>query len=158
MKRILAATPEQFWTALSASTRVSRAQIDAWRKGSDRTHAEDVVIDHAKDYVREVAKAAKESRLEKRIAKLAEVIRKAVFLDRNGFYNPAILGALNRLAGERNFYSRNLITVPTPNAVNLPEGTPAFGRIGTPRSSSLKYLIYAPVTAVDLYTMFDTWF
>jgi hypothetical protein len=65
---------------------------------------------------------------------------------------------MNRLAGEANFYSRNLITVPEPYEVNLLEGTPAYGRIGTPLKSNLKYLIYSPVTAVDLYTMFDTWF
>jgi hypothetical protein len=158
MKRILSATPEQFWNALASSMKVSRSVVDAWRSGADRTHAQDVVIDHAKEWVRNVAKASRETVLEKRVEKLAEAVRKAVFLDRAGFYNPALIGAMNRLAGEANFYSRNLITVPSPLAVNLPEGTPAFGRVGTPRKTTLKYLIYAPVTAVDLYTMFDTWF
>jgi hypothetical protein len=108
--------------------------------------------------LKQIARAQAERSFNEKIEKLAEAFRKAVFLDRTGFYNPYVLGALNRIAGEKTIYSRNLITVPEPMAMNTLEGTPAFGRIGAPMKDGLRYLIFAPVTALDLYNMFDTWF
>lgn len=143
--RFLAMSDADFMTALHAS---------ATAAGEDNRS----VTSHGEDFLKRLAAARATPLLADKVKMLAEAVRKATFIESAGFFSPSVLGALNRIAGADLIYSRNLITVPDPLMVNLPEGTPLFAKIGTKPAHKVKYLVYSPQTPVDLYTMFDTWF
>jgi hypothetical protein len=162
MERILGMSEDAFWNALAASMTIPRQSLNAARsqRGDDESapNSQREVISHAVTFLKQIARAQRETKTESRLSRLAEAFRQAIFVDGLGFYNPRILGALNRIAGEDAIYSRNLVTVPAPLQILLPEGAPMFGQIGKPMKERLKYLIFSPSTALDLYTMFDSWF
>lgn len=120
---------------------------------------EDVkLVEGVDNFLKELAELRKEKVADKRIKQLAELMRRSVFTDGQGFYNSQILGALNHLVGESNFYSLNTIANAAFTEANMIEDRPLVGEIGRKQNSSLEYLVFSPVTPTDLYFMFDSWF
>ncbi|MES2965747.1 MAG: hypothetical protein V4760_17835 [Bdellovibrionota bacterium] len=173
---ILAMTPTDFWTALASSIGVQLGRIDEMKKGYKQfkaarssksvaplesfglTRDDAEMLVESDRFLSRLSKAKTEKKLEKRVEAISEAVRSAVFVGSSGFYSPRILGALNRIAGQDTFFSKNLITVPPFKEMNLLEEIPMYGEIGTPLKSGMSYLVFKPVTAFDLYTIFDGWF
>lgn len=148
VRKILALNSNEFYSALSAKM----------GKSVPTTDDEKEVIEKSGDFLKRLAEALKEKKESSRLKKLAEAFRKTIFADSTGFYNATILGVLNRVAGENSIYSRNVITVPPFSEMSLLESAPLFGEIGEPLNNDPQYLVFSPTSALELYTMFDTWF
>lgn len=178
--RILALTPDAFWNAVAASIGKTPAQIAEMRKAYREYRSEKRgggVVSHylkpesfglteddaqmvaeGEKFMKRIEDTRRSKKADEQIKNLAEAVRNAVYVSSSGFYSSRILGALNRVAGVENLYSRNMITSPPFAELNLLEEIPMYGEIGKPIDADMRYLAFKPVTSVDLYTMFDGWF
>ena len=94
-----------------------------------------------------------------KIKLLADAIRQIVYTrHKSGFYEHRLLAAINLIAGPNNFYTKNMITSPPFKEMNLVEEEPLYGEYGAEQETSNKYLVYSPLTPLDFYFMFDSWF
>jgi hypothetical protein len=112
----------------------------------------------ADKFLKRIESAKKEEKLKKRVEKIAEAVRQSLFVNSTGFYSSRILGALNRIAGPGQVYSRTLISTPPFKEVNMVEEVALYGEVGEPLSIDNRYLVFKPVSGVDLYNIFDSWF
>lgn len=177
MEKILSLTPASFFSALAATIGVTPEKIADMKKQLRRYRAEQTprgtraniesfgmtaddaeMLVEADRFMKRLDSARKEKKPDSRIKGIAEAVRNAIFVGSSGFYSPRLLGALNRVAGVDNLYSRNMITSPPFVELNLLQEIAMFGEVGKPIESDMSYIAFKPVTALDLYTMFDGWF
>lgn len=180
IERILSITADEFWKQLADKMRISSAELKELMsavKTFKQERGQSAVISdanlmkslglnrdryqlivHAQEFLKRLQSIKAEKHLEKKIKALAETFRKVLFVNSKGFYDPNIIGTLNRIVGKDLFYSRNMITTPQFKEVNLLDESPLFGEIGEPLKQDFRYLIFTPETPTDLYTMFDSWF
>jgi hypothetical protein len=184
--RIMSVTPVQFWKALAQSMKLTDSELQLLKskfarfekykkasgssprgiKAADRSllksaglsRAEAEIMSQSYAFLKDVASTLSEKSLDKKVKRLAEAIRKTVFVTPRGFFESRVLGALNRLAGEENFYSVNTVSTPQFTEVNLIEEQPLKGHIGKKQDTKLDYLVFTPITPADLYFIFDSWF
>ncbi len=181
LRRLLAAPAAHWWRALGEALGTGedgvarlRAKLERARRLERTLHGAsrrrqalaEVNLSHEDyDLGRQAAKVAQRlgqaqdaATPEEKLRLLALMFREAGHRHRNGFYEPRLLNALNRLAGPENLYSRNMVTSPNFAEVGFMDGMPLFGDFGRrDREQNTEYLTYTPVTPTDLYFMFDTW-
>lgn len=177
--KLLKMTEQDYWSAFASSTGLGARGVHALRTKVQRylrmnlqgtranrnnlklgglTQKEFYSIRASEKFLKKLSDVKKESNLADRVKKLATVLRYAAYAEGTSFYEPAILGAINIHVGADNLYSRNVITMPKFGAANLIEERPLVGEFGQARPTGLEYLVYTPITAHELYTMFDSWF
>lgn len=146
LERILAMTRAQFGQALTETRRFMPGSLSDGR-----------TLDAKANLVwKYVLRARRQKTIEGKLKSLAAIFNKAVYR-RQGFYEPRLLGALNRIAGVENLYSTSEIGAPEFEEQNLLNEAPFYGQQGTERPRYYDYLVYAPLTPTDLYFMFDYW-
>lgn len=88
---------------------------------------------------------------------LAKAFRGTLYKVKDGFFEARMLGAMVKIAGISNVYSRNIISAPEFEEQKFVEEAPLFGEMGDERDES-NYLIMDPNSPSDLYYMMDNWF
>ncbi|MES2527053.1 MAG: hypothetical protein V4598_08190 [Bdellovibrionota bacterium] len=102
-------------------------------------------------------KGLKDLRKEKAIVvqlkKLGSLFRKMSM----GIKDSRILGTMNRIVGQENFHTINVISPPQFKEMNTIEGLALVGESGKARPDQAGYLNYVPATALELWNIFENW-
>ena len=115
------------------------------------------LLSKTETFLRDMKSLRKEFSPEKRIKKIGKIFRGLAFRHRAGFFDPRLVGALNRIAGTENIYSMNMISSPPFVELNMIEGAPLFGQVGKARPDEQGYLNYIPETPLEQYYLFNNW-
>ncbi len=154
--RVLAVSDANFIRALS--TNVRHQLVLTTDPVTPEERDENALIRNTRRFLKNLKGVNHADSMEKKVKRLAELFREAVFVKSNGFYDSRVVGAINRIAGLENLYARHVISAPHNKEQNMIEGTPLFAEVGRERPEQRQYVMYAPQTASDLYFMFDSWF
>ena len=180
LRRLLELKPSQFYSSLMASIdakdadfsilRAKWARLRALKKQNGSASVSDLarivklsrheveMMSAVDQFLPRLQKAQAETSVEKKIQLLAETLRRAVYVGEGGFYKSTLLGALHRIMGVENIYSQNIVSSLPFKEVNMLEETPLVGELGRRPETDSKYLVFAPLTPVEQYFMFDSWF
>ncbi len=182
LQNILKADKNTFWVLLARKMNVSNKEMgvllgnyQAYRKARrtstvanrlryyDLERDQYVAIHTMYQFLDKLEVAQKAKSFEDKIKGLAEAVRRAAYSEKTeilgqSFFEPTLLWTINKVAGVDNIFSKNMLTNPIGSEVNMIEGEPLYGEFGKRRRSSADYLVYSPITPIELYTMFDSWF
>ncbi len=95
----------------------------------------------------------KEKAMVVQLKKLGSLFRKMSM----GIKDSRILGTMNRIVGQDNFHTINVISPPQFKEMNTIEGLALVGELGKARPDQAGYLNYVPVSALELWNIFENW-
>lgn len=111
------------------------------------------LIRKAEDFIRNLRKVQRISGVPLKLKKLGGLFR-AISQDRK---DARLLGTINRLVGEENYFSINVVAPPQFSEVNMIEGIPLVGERGKAHPDHHGYLNYVPETPLELWNVFQNW-
>jgi hypothetical protein len=167
MAKLLDLNEEDYWEALAAVCQktnmeffgIRNSYMLAQRDEKSRSLISEEhydVIDRSQDVLKRLRKMKLVTEPESRIQELGRMFKKMPF-KKNGFFEGKILGAINRLVKQDNYYSHNTISAPLFEEINIVDEAPLFGFSGKDRKKEFEFLTYNPDTPSELYFMFDQW-
>jgi hypothetical protein len=162
MVKLTKVSEDEFWSAVARAIRINDTQMDEvlrlYRSSrADLTPEVRNILQNSHELWKNLQKLRKIEDKADLVRALAKTFRSAIFVHQKGFYDARVIQVINRLVGEENYYSHNVIDVPKFEEPNLIDEAPMFGFSGSYRQSPFKYLVFAPTTASDLYFMLDNW-
>ena len=162
MTKLTKVTEDEFWTAVARALRIDNAQMQEvlrlYRSSrADLTPEVRRILQNSYELWKNLQKLRRIEDKSELVRALAKTFRSAIFVHQKGFYDARVIQVINRLVGEENYFSHNVIDVPRFEEANLIDEAPMYGFSGSRRESPFKYLVFAPTTASDLYFMLDNW-
>lgn len=103
---------------------------------------------------RKIREARRGLGLGERMKAIARIFSKAVYRQR-GFYEPRLLGLINRLIGREHIYVSGEVRAPNFAEQNFLNNAPLYGDHGIRRTTERDLLVYVPTSPQELYGMFD---
>ncbi len=145
MKRVREAKDE-----IRSSSIASRSQI---LRAYQLTDSDMDLIDGVHTFRNGLKDLRKQKAQVAQLKKLGSLFRKMSL----GLKDSRILGTMNRLVGQNNFHTINVISPPLFKEMNTIEGLALVGELGKARPDQIGYLNYVPETALELYNIFENW-
>lgn len=145
IKRVEEAKEELRSSSLSTRTQILRA-YKITKSDWDLVDGLHIFKKGLKDLRKQTSKVAQ-------LKKLGSLFRKMSI----GIKDSRILGTMNRIVGQNNFHSINVISPPLFKEMNTIEGLALIGELGKARPDQIGYLNYVPDTGIELYNIFENW-
>lgn len=149
---------ENYFELQKAKKQTRGAQSARLYRMYSLTRDDERLIKNSLRFLSDFNELRSKNQLIEKVKALSEALRGALFMNTKGFYDSRILSALFKVAGPEHVYSRNIVGVPDFSEVNLLGGSPLVGEVGQQAAHQLEYLVYTPLSALELYKIFDSWF